>query len=162
MDWLSQVEIIAEVALAMLLGGLIGIEREMADKPAGFRTHMLVAGAAALLVGLGDALVHRFNIGANEYLRSDPIRIVEAIITGISFLGAGTIFRRERGEQVEGLTTAASILLCSAVGIAVALRQFLLAAGTTVLALLALRGLTFVQNWIARRRQANLNRSPQN
>lgn len=162
MDWVSQVEIIAEVALAMLLGGLIGIEREMADKPAGFRTHMLVAGAAALLVGLGDALVHRFNIGANEYLRSDPIRIVEAIITGISFLGAGTIFRRERGEQVEGLTTAASILLCSAVGIAVALRQFLLAAGTTVLALLALRGLTFVQNWIARRRQANLNRSPQN
>lgn len=162
MDWVSQVEIIAEVALAMLLGGLIGIEREMADKPAGFRTHMLVAGAAALLVGLGDALLHRFNIGANEYLRSDPIRIVEAIITGISFLGAGTIFRRERGEQVEGLTTAASILLCSAVGIAVALRQFLLAAGTTVLALLALRGLTFVQNWIARRRQANLNRSPQN
>lgn len=162
MDWVSQVEIIAEVALAMLLGGLIGIEREMADKPAGFRTHMLVAGAAALLVGLGDALVHRFNIGANEYLRSDPIRIVEAIITGISFLGAGTIFRRERGEQVEGLTTASSILLCSAVGIAVALRQFLLAAGTTVLALLALRGLAFVQNWIARRRQANLNRSPQN
>lgn len=162
MDWISQVEIIGEVALAMLLGGLIGIEREIADKPAGFRTHMLVAGAAALLVGLGDALLHRFNIGANEYLRSDPIRIVEAIVTGISFLGAGTIFRRERGEQVEGLTTAASILLCSAVGIAVALRQFVLAAGTTVLALLALRGLTFVQNWIARRRQANLNRSPQN
>ncbi|HEX8494598.1 MAG TPA: MgtC/SapB family protein [Pyrinomonadaceae bacterium] len=160
MDWISQLEIIGEVALAMLLGGMIGIEREMADKPAGFRTHMLVAGAAALLVGLGDALLHRFNIGANEYLRSDPIRIVEAIVTGISFLGAGTIFRRERGEQVEGLTTAASILLCSAIGIAVALRQFVLAAGTTVLALLTLRGLKFIEKWLAQRRQMRLNRSP--
>ena len=113
-DWRSQLEIIAEVGLAMLLGGLIGFERESADKPAGFRTHMLVAGAATLLVGLGDALLTSFDVETGTQIVSDPIRIVEAIITGVSFLGAGTIFRSERGETVRGLTTAASLLLSAA------------------------------------------------
>ena len=148
MNWansLMQFEIMGEVALAMLLGGVIGFEREMADKPAGFRTQMLVAGAAALLVGLGDAMLRRFAMDSSMHATSDPIRIVEAIVTGISFLGAGTIFRRDRTEQVEGLTTAASILLCAAVGISVALRQFVLAVGVTLLALFVLRGLTSIE-----------------
>lgn len=149
MNWLAQLEIIGEVALAMLLGGVIGFEREVADKPAGFRTQMLVAGAAALLVGLGDALLARFS-GENIHASADPIRIVEAIVTGISFLGAGTIFRRDRSEQVEGLTTAASILLCAAIGISVALRQFVLALGVTLLALIVLRGLTGVEKRVKR------------
>lgn len=140
-----QLEIIGEVALAMLLGGFIGFEREMADKPAGFRTQMLVAGAAALLVGLGDALLLRFLVEGKTNVTADPIRIVEAIVTGISFLGAGTIFRRDSSEQVKGLTTAASILLCAAVGISVALRQFILSIGVTVLALIVLRGLTGIE-----------------
>ncbi|HET6647576.1 MAG TPA: MgtC/SapB family protein [Pyrinomonadaceae bacterium] len=145
MNWVMQLEIIGEVALAMLLGGVIGFEREMADKPAGFRTQMLVAGAAALLVGLGDALLLRFLVEGKTNVTADPIRIVEAIVTGISFLGAGTIFRRDSSEQVKGLTTAASILLCAAVGISVALRQFVLAIGVTVLALIVLRGLTGIE-----------------
>lgn len=140
-----QFEIIGEVALAMLLGGVIGFEREVADKPAGFRTQMLVAGAAALLVGLGDAMLNRFALDSSLQTTSDPIRIVEAIVTGISFLGAGTIFRRSSSEQVQGLTTAASILLCAAIGISVALRQFVLAVGVTLLALVVLRGLTGVE-----------------
>src|SRR5687768_4476514 len=94
-NWLMQLEVIGEVALAMLLGGVIGFERELADKPAGFRTQMLVAGAAALLVGLGDAMMLRFMSDTKLQVTGDPIRIVEAIITGISFLGAGTIFRRD-------------------------------------------------------------------
>ena len=153
MTWansLMQFEIIGEVALAMLLGGVIGFEREMADKPAGFRTQMLVAGAAALLVGLGDAMLRRFAVDSSINASSDPIRIVEAIVTGISFLGAGTIFRRDRTEQVEGLTTAASILLCAAIGISVALRQFVLAVGVTVLALIVLRGLTGIEKRLAK------------
>ncbi|HET9787522.1 MAG TPA: MgtC/SapB family protein [Pyrinomonadaceae bacterium] len=145
MNWVMQLEIIGEVALAMLLGGFIGFEREMADKPAGFRTQMLVAGAAALLVGLGDALLLRFIVEGKTNVTADPIRIVEAIVTGISFLGAGTIFRRDSSEQVKGLTTAASILLCAAVGISVALRQFVLSIGVTVLALIVLRGLTGIE-----------------
>ncbi|MBI3948873.1 MAG: MgtC/SapB family protein [Acidobacteria bacterium] len=149
MDWNTQYHIIGKVALAMLLGGLIGLEREIADKPAGFRTHMLVAGAAALLVGLGDVLLQRFSTYANvNVLRSDPIRIVEAIITGISFLGAGTIFRRSERDGVEGLTTAASILLSSAIGICISLRQFILAGGVTLLALIVLRGLRLIERWI--------------
>ena len=152
-NWIMQFEIIGEVALAMLLGGVIGFEREMADKPAGFRTHMLVAGAAELLVGLGDAMLRRFAMDTSVNASSDPIRIVEAIVTGISFLGAGTIFRRDRSEQVEGLTTAASILLCAAVGISVALRQFVLAAGVTLLALIVLRGLTFIEKRLQQARK---------
>lgn len=152
MNWLMQLEIIGEVALAMLLGGVIGFERELADKPAGFRTQMLVAGAAALLVGLGDAMMLRFMSDTKLHVTGDPIRIVEAIITGISFLGAGTIFRRDQSEQVQGLTTAASILLCAAVGISVALRQFLLALGVTVLALIVLRGLSGLENRLSKKK----------
>ncbi|MFN2511441.1 MAG: MgtC/SapB family protein [Pyrinomonadaceae bacterium] len=153
MNWLMQLEIIGEVAFAMLLGGVIGFERELADKPAGFRTQMLVAGAAALLVGLGDALLLRFLIEGKTNVTADPIRIVEAIVTGISFLGAGTIFRRDSSEQVQGLTTAASILLCAAVGISVALRQFVLAIGVTVLALIVLRGLTGIEKRLSQKKQ---------
>lgn len=150
MDWESQLPIIGEVALAMLLGGAIGVEREIADKPAGFRTHMLVAGAAALLVGLSSALVLNFSADrANDLLRFDPIRVVEAIVTAVGFLGAGTIFRRGETNHVEGLTTAASILLAAAIGIAVALRQFALAAAVTVLVLLVLRGMRVIENWLA-------------
>ena len=154
MNWAMQFEIIGEVAMAMLLGGVIGFERELADKPAGFRTQMLVAGAAALLVGLGDALLLRFIVEGKSNVTADPIRIVEAIVTGISFLGAGTIFRRTSSEQVQGLTTAASILFCAAVGISVAMRQFVLAVGVTILALIVLRGLTGVEKRLARKKRA--------
>jgi putative Mg2+ transporter-C (MgtC) family protein len=154
MNWVMQFEIVGEVALAMLLGGVIGFERELADKPAGFRTQMLVAGAAALLVGLGDAMLLRFLAEGKTNVTGDPIRIVEAIITGISFLGAGTIFRRDASEQVQGLTTAASILLCAAVGISVALRQFVLAVGVTLLALIVLRGLTGIEKRLTRKKKA--------
>jgi putative Mg2+ transporter-C (MgtC) family protein len=152
MGWETQLQVIGEVALAMVLGGLIGLEREMADRPAGFRTQMLVAGAAALLVGLSDALVMRFS-GSEQSSRivSDPVRIVEAIITGVSFLGAGTIFRRG-GDHVAGLTTAASILLSSAIGVGVALRQFVLVIGVTGLTLFVLRALLWVEAWLNKRK----------
>ena len=121
MDLNLQLQIIGEVALAMLLGGLIGLEREAANRPAGFHTHMLVAGAAALFVGLGDVLIAHFSTSKlAPLIRFDPNRIIGAIVTGISFLGAGTIFRRHQSEHIEGLTTAASILLASAVGISIA------------------------------------------
>jgi putative Mg2+ transporter-C (MgtC) family protein len=90
-------------------------------------------------------LLLRFLVEGKTNVTADPIRIVEAIVTGISFLGAGTIFRRDSSEQVKGLTTAASILLCAAVGISVALRQFVLSIGVTVLALIVLRGLTGIE-----------------
>jgi putative Mg2+ transporter-C (MgtC) family protein len=147
-----QFQILGYVALAMLLGAIIGINREMANKPAGLRTHMLVAGAASLLVALGDILVKHFDSElAGPLLRTDPIRIIEAVITGVSFLGAGTIIRRQGSEQVEGLTTAASLLFAAVVGICVALSQIFLAVGVTLLVLLILVALRYFENWIVKR-----------
>jgi putative Mg2+ transporter-C (MgtC) family protein len=153
MDWTMQLYLLYEVALAMLLGAFIGVEREMADKPAGFRTHMLVAGASALLVGLRDVMIHTSRDDSINVV-SDPIRIVEAIVTGVSFIGAGTIFRRSRSEQVQGLTTAATILMSSAVGICVAMGQKILAVGVTLLALIILRGLSPIEKRLANSNKA--------
>jgi len=141
-----QLEALARVAGAMLLGGLIGLERERAGRAAGFRTQMLVAGAACLLVALSHGLVHHFEVsGDGSALSADPTRIVQAIVVGISFLGAGTIVRSSEGDEVRGLTTAASILLASGVGIAVALSELVLAAGTTALVLAVLGILRVVE-----------------
>jgi len=145
-----QIRILGSVALAMFLGAIIGLEREAKDKPAGLRTHMLVAGAAAFLVALSDVAVQRFSVDlATGLVRSDPIRIIEAVITGISFLGAGTILRHSGSDHVEGLTTAASLLFVAALGICVALSQVLLAVGVTILVLVTLRGVGLVRRRLA-------------
>ncbi|MBK8901643.1 MAG: MgtC/SapB family protein [Anaerolineaceae bacterium] len=135
-----QLQILGEIVLAMVLGGIIGFEREAADKPAGLRTHMLVAGSAAMLTGLGGVMVTQLGID-QSVINADPIRIIEAVITGITFLGAGTIIRHRGSEnKIEGLTTAASLLLAAALGVAVALEQFVLAVGATAIVLLILHG----------------------
>lgn len=131
----------------MLLGATVGVERELADKPAGLRTHMLVAGAAAILVSLSDVVLAYFAANSSSEIQSDPIRMIEAVITGVSFLGAGTILRRRRSEEVEGLTTAASLLFTAAIGICVGLSEIGLAAGVTVLALLTLSGVKLIERW---------------
>lgn len=141
-DWQPQVEALVSVVIAALLGGIVGAEREMANRPAGLRTHAILAAAACLLVRLGDTLLENFAAeSVPEALQADPIRIVEAIVTGVAFLGAGTIFRDRERAAVEGLTTAASLLLVSAIGIAVALQQLILAGAVTVLTLILLRTL---------------------
>ena len=107
-----QLHLLLEVLVAMGLGGVIGYDRAASDKPAGLRTHMLVAAAAALFVGLAHIIVRTFGAGMpDQTVRSDPIRVYEAIITGISFLGAGTIIRHRGDDRVEGITTAASLLM---------------------------------------------------
>jgi putative Mg2+ transporter-C (MgtC) family protein len=145
-------QILGEVAIAMALGGLIGLEREFADKPAGLRTNMLIAGAAALLVGLGDTMMRRFAL-AGDLVRADPIRVIEAVVTAVGFLGAGMIIRRG-GDHIEGLTTAASVLFAAAIGICVALTEYLLAVGVTFLDLATLRGIKPLEAWLRRRRSA--------
>lgn len=86
-----------------------------------------------------------------DLVRTDPIRIVQAVITGVTFLGAGTIIRSGSGHRVEGLTTAASILFAAAVGISVALSHYLLAGGATLLVLVTLRGVQVLERWITDR-----------
>jgi putative Mg2+ transporter-C (MgtC) family protein len=137
--------ILLRLLIASVLSGLIGYERESTGKQAGLRTHMLVAVGAALFV----SFTQLFTIDAlplappgppgNLRVQIEPLATVEAIVTGISFLGAGTIFVSGRQGRVKGLTTAASIWVTAAVGIAVGLDRYVLAAGSTVLILVILQ-----------------------
>ena len=138
-NWQLQLSLLAGVAFAMVLGAAIGFERESKQRPAGLRTHMLIAGSAALLLGIGDLLAEHFSDeNYSQLLRVDPIRIIEAVVTAVAFIGAGTIIQHARHNAVLGLTTAASMLLTAAIGIVVGLRQYVLALGVTALALVVL------------------------
>jgi putative Mg2+ transporter-C (MgtC) family protein len=154
----TQWAIIGEVALAILLGGLIGLERELSRKPAGLRTHMLVAGAAALLVSLSRVIMTEISAepSAPALIRFDPVRIIEAIVTGLGFIGAGTIIRNTQDKgSIEGLTTAASILFTGAIGISVAIGQFFLASAAAVLVLIVNFGLGRLEMAIAVKKGKN-------
>lgn len=145
-NWQLQLVIVAQIVLAMFLGGIIGFERELANKPAGFRTHTLVAGASAAFMGISVASVHYFRpeLGLHG-VDADLLRIAAAIITGVSFLGAGTIFKDVGSGKVGGLTTAATIWVAAAVGMATAVGQLLVAVGLTLLALAVLRGMKWIE-----------------
>jgi len=146
-DWWLQLVIVGQTALAMTLGGLIGFERELASKPAGFRTHTLVAGAACLFMALSGAAAGYYRPQLGEQgVQADLLRVAAAIVTGVGFLGAGTIFRSDgNGGRVGGLTTAATIWMAAAVGMAVALGQLVAAVGATVLSLVVLRGMKLLE-----------------
>jgi putative Mg2+ transporter-C (MgtC) family protein len=138
-NWQIQLGVVVTTAYAMVLGGAIGYERELKNRPAGFRTHMLVAGAAALLVGLADLLAERFSGETySELVRVDPLRLIEAMVAAVGFLGAGTIFRSGNDSMVTGITTAASLLMVAVIGIAAGVHSHVLALGATVLTLTVL------------------------
>jgi putative Mg2+ transporter-C (MgtC) family protein len=157
---LTEIRLLADVALAMLLGAVIGLEREIARKSAGLRTHMLVAGAAAMLVEGARGLLTQFVVpGVSPLVRFDPIPVITAVVTAVGFLGAGTIIRQRDVEHVEGLTTAASMLFAAAVGASASLRQYVLAAGATLLALGTLHALRRVEEKIRGRAKAFADRN---
>jgi putative Mg2+ transporter-C (MgtC) family protein len=131
--------ILGQVTIALLLAGVIGLERELADKPAGIRTHMLVGAASCLLVGLSELMIERAHDTSWSLIQADPLRVLEAVVTGVAVLGAGTILRPHDANRVEGLTTAASLFFTAGIGIACALDQYLTAAGATILIWLTLR-----------------------
>jgi putative Mg2+ transporter-C (MgtC) family protein len=141
----AEVKVLVHVVVAMLLGAVVGLDRELHDKPAGLRTNMLVAGSAALLVWCGRMIVPWYGLN-DAALGSDPLRIIGAIITGVSFLGAGTIIRGGGAEKVHGLTTAATLLFVASVGICVALSKIVIAIGVTLIAILTLRGVGYIED----------------
>lgn len=129
--------ILLDVVIAALLAGIIGLERELMEKPAGLRTQMIVGGATALMVSLGQIIVMRFvELGLAGYIRSDPVRILQAVIVGVSFIGAGTVLQMESTMKIKFLTTAATILFSAGIGATVALKQYLLAIGITLFVLI--------------------------
>ena len=143
-------EILADLALlprlivAMILAGILGWEREATGKAAGLRTHMLVGIGAALFVIIGELIVARFQ-HYGDIVRFDPIRVLEAIVAGISFIGAGMIFVSQDRSRVRNLTTAASILTTAAVGLTVGLEHYVLAAGATAVLFVVLHNVQDVE-----------------
>jgi putative Mg2+ transporter-C (MgtC) family protein len=124
-------ELMLRILMAFVLGGVIGYERETTQRPAGLRTHMLVAaGSAAFTIVSIYAFVGQGTV-------RDPARVAAQIVTGVGFLGAGTIWRTS--STVRGLTTAASIWLVAAVGMLVGTGLYVLAIFTTVCGFAALR-----------------------
>lgn len=124
--------IIFRLVLAAVLGGLIGAEREMNKRPAGLRTHILVT--------LGSALMMMVSI---ENLSGDKFRLAAQVISGIGFLGAGTIMQKD--NEVDGLTTAASIWISSGIGLAVGFGYYIPAIVTVFIVLFTLMSLTLYE-----------------
>lgn len=152
MDWSGQLTIVLATGYAMLLGGVIGVERELRNRPAGFRTHMLVAGASSLLIGVGMLWVDDTRqVTQAVRVASDPLRLIEAVIAGVAFIGAGTIFSHGRADNITGITTAASLLMVAVIGIAAGLSYFVLAFAATVLTLTVLTVLRLLDQRLRRR-----------
>jgi putative Mg2+ transporter-C (MgtC) family protein len=134
----TELVLLLRLVIAGVLGAVLGWERESAHKPAGLRTHMLVAIASALFTVLAEVAVTSFP-GKDGGIRSDPIRVIQAVAIGIGFLGSGVIFVSKSGDTVRGLTTAASIWATAAIGVAVGLQHYVLGIGATILLMLVLR-----------------------
>lgn len=141
--WL-RLDLLARLALATLLGGLIGWDRESHGKPAGLRTNILICVGAALLA---DVSIRFGGLSGSELNRPDPARLAAQIVSGIGFLGAGTIIQA-RGS-VSGLTTAATLWVVAAIGIAVGGGFFVEAVGATALVLLVLYPLGRLEHHLA-------------
>ena len=134
-------EFVLRLFVAAMLGGVIGLEREYRAKEAGFRTHFLVALGSGLFMilsqfGFDDVLGHY------ERVSLDPSRIASQVVTGIGFIGAGTIIFQK--HVVRGLTTAAGLWVTSAIGMTAGAGMYVLSIATTVLVLLCLEALYFI------------------
>jgi putative Mg2+ transporter-C (MgtC) family protein len=136
-DLAEAVRITVRLLLAALLGGLLGYDRERAGKSAGLRTHMLVSLGAALFVLIPQLA------GSTD---TDVSRVIQGIVAGVGFLGAGAIVKRTDEGEVEGLTTAAGIWLTAAIGVAAGLGRESSAILGAVLAFLILSSLAWVSD----------------
>lgn len=134
--------VMVRLVTALLLGALIGWERERRGSAAGLRTHMLVS--------LGAAVFVLVPLKAGMEI-SDLSRVIQGVVSGIGFLGAGAVLKLDRRQQIHGLTTAASIWATSAIGVAAGMGLQTTAILTTVLALLVLAGLIRVERALLRR-----------
>jgi putative Mg2+ transporter-C (MgtC) family protein len=123
------IDMVLRLLLAAALGAGIGYQRERAGKPAGLRTHVLIALGAALFTVVS---VFGFSDGV------DVSRVAAGVVTGIGFIGAGVIFRGMRGDHVMGLTTAASVWITAAIGLAAGVGMYLIAFIVAVITVLVL------------------------
>lgn len=143
--------IVVRLALALLLGGLLGLERELRGHAAGLRTHLLVSLGSCLFTLVSIAAGQLLDSPEPSFVRADVTRIASQVVVGIGFLGGGAILRH--GTSVHGLTTAANLWLTASVGLAAGFGFFLGASVSVVFALLVLVGLRPVERLIERFRK---------
>jgi putative Mg2+ transporter-C (MgtC) family protein len=146
---LSAGEVVLRVVLAAVLGGAIGAEREIREREAGLRTHLLVSVGAALFTLVSAYAWSDFAFSLESGVTLDPTRISAQIVTGIGFLGAGAIIRQ--GLSVRGLTTAATLWVVAAIGLASGAGYYWAAVVTTVLVLVTLWPLRILAHQLAAR-----------
>jgi putative Mg2+ transporter-C (MgtC) family protein len=138
-DGRQMVSLVTRLLTAMMLGALVGAQRESSGKPAGLRTHMLVA--------MGGALFVLAPLEAGMELNGIS-RVIQGIVTGIGFIGAGAILKLQDKREIEGLTTAAGIWMTAAVGIAAGLGRLGLALVSTVLTWITLALIGKIETWM--------------
>ena len=149
-DFLTEfnaVTVVIRVVLAALAGALVGLEREFHGRAAGMRTHMMVALGAALAAMIGMFTVKELGVS------SDPMRVGAQVISGVGFLGAGTILLRGGGSRITGLTTAAGLWTAASIGLAVGIGFYVGAFMTVFAAMLTFTLITSVEHFMNRKRQ---------
>ena len=147
-DWNIFVDDLARMGAAAIVGGLLGLERELSGHFAGLRTHMMVSiGCAVFVIG-------GLSVGGNQ--GADVTRVVQGIAAGIGFLGAGTILKIDEQQKIKGLTTASSIWLAAALGTLTGLGQYVPAAAATFCALVVLALLRPIERHLTHRAKKQL------
>jgi putative Mg2+ transporter-C (MgtC) family protein len=147
-EGMQLLRITSRLLVAMVLGAIVGVQREIESKPAGLRTHVLVTLAAAIFV------IVPLEAGM---LIGDVSRVIQGVATGIGFIGAGAILKLHQDREIHGLTTAATLWVATAIGIAVGLGHVLLAALGVALTWVVLSVLIQVDAWIARKHARGTN-----
>lgn len=141
---LPELIVVLRLLLAILLGGIVGFEREVRKRPAGLRTHILVSMAAATFTLITIEIYHEVNDA-----RADPVRIVDAVTAGVAFIAAGAIIKGQ--GDVTGLTTGAAIWLAGAIGVACGIGYYLVATMAAVLGVIVLRGVGWIEEkWLGK------------
>ena len=149
-DFLTEfnaVTVVIRVVLAAVAGALVGLEREFHGRAAGMRTHMMVALGAALTAMIGLFTVKELGVS------SDPMRVGAQVISGVGFLGAGTILLRGGGSRITGLTTAAGLWTAASIGLAVGIGFYVGAFMTVIAVMLTFTLITSLEMFLNRKRQ---------
>jgi putative Mg2+ transporter-C (MgtC) family protein len=148
MEWEAFLDDLARIGAAAVLGGVLGLERELNGHFAGLRTHMMVAIGCAVFVVAG------LNISGNQ--QEAATRVIQGVAAGIGFLGAGTILKLDNERKIKGLTTASSIWLAAALGTVAGMAEYALAAAATAIALVILAVLRPIERVLAHYLDANV------
>lgn len=148
---IPEIEKVIRLLISALLGGLIGMEREVRNRPAGLRTHILVSVGSTLIMLVS---VDGFRSLGDGTISGDPARLAAQVISGIGFLGAGTIMRT--GNSIKGLTTAASLWVCAGIGLAIGVGYYLGAIVTVGIVLIVLKKLGIFEKRLSKKQYKSI------